>query len=147
MKNEILGASRAAPPHPRVAGLMVAARCLTTLTRTRIRRVAAAAGGSSCVLAAAGYFSPLRRPRDARGLNSSSAVDAAVAAGGDDDGRVRTIHRYPVKSCGGEQLDEVRCDRLQPLPGDRAFMWVDAESKFITQRPHEPRQGRHQFHD
>ena len=49
-----------------------------------------------------------------------------------------TIHRYPVKSCGAEQLDEVRCDRLQPLPGDRAFMWVDAESKFITQRPHEP---------
>eukprot|EP01045_Picozoa_sp_COSAG04_P014315 COSAG04_NODE_1063_length_8493_cov_6.486181_9_plen_375_part_00 len=90
------------------------------------------------MLAAAGYFSPLRRPRDARGT-ANAAADAA--AGGDDDGRVRTIHRYPVKSCGGEQLDEVRCDRLQPLPGDRAFMWVDAESKFITQRPHEPRQG------
>ena len=52
-----------------------------------------------------------------------------------------SIHRYPVKSCAGEQLATVQCQRLQPLPGDRRYMFVDSENKFITQRPREPRQG------
>lgn len=52
-----------------------------------------------------------------------------------------SIHRYPVKSCGGESLDKVKLTRLSPLPGDRQYLWVDAAGKFITQRPYESRQG------
>lgn len=71
---------------------------------------------------------------------SSSAMRTGV---GEDamEPRVTSIHRYPVKSCGGEQLSTVQCQRLQPLPGDRRYMFVDSENKFITQRPREPRQG------
>ena len=58
-----------------------------------------------------------------------------------DEGVVNSIYRYPVKSCGGQSLDEVRCSRLSSLPGDRQYLWVDKGGKFITQRPHEPRQG------
>jgi hypothetical protein len=66
----------------------------------------------------------------------------AVSTSSDDDmGRVQSIHRYPVKSCGGETLDEIGLTRLSPLPGDRRYLWVDAKGKFLTQRPYESRQG------
>ena len=35
--------------------------------------------------------------------------------------RLAHIFRHPVKSVGGEALDEVRLNEGQPLPGDRRF--------------------------
>ena len=66
---------------------------------------------------------------------------SAVPPDSEMSGRVLSIHRYPVKSCGGEVLEDVALSRLSALPGDRQYLWVDAEGKFITQRPYESRQG------
>ncbi len=75
--------------------------------------------------------------------NPGTAAASSLATGVAEEAppRVASIHRYPVKSCAGEQLGTVQCQRLQPLPGDRRYMFVDSENKFITQRPREPRQG------
>lgn len=40
---------------------------------------------------------------------------------------------YPVKSCGGISLDKAQVT-LQGLDGDRQWMIVDADGKFLTQR-------------
>ena len=40
---------------------------------------------------------------------------AGSTSSDDDMGRVQSIHRYPVKSCGGETLDEVGLTRLEAL--------------------------------
>ena len=78
----------------------------------------------------------LAPPRDSPWWRSAAAkttMRAVSTSSSDDDmGRVQSIHRYPVKSCGGETLDEVGLTRLSPLPGDRCYLWVDAEGKFLT---------------
>lgn len=42
-------------------------------------------------------------------------------------GRLAQIHRYPVKSIGGEALDQVALTPAQPLPGDRRFAVIHAD--------------------
>jgi uncharacterized protein len=74
-------------------------------------------------------------------LRMSVASASTTTSSDGNCGSVRSIHRYPVKSCGGETLDEVLLSRLSALPGDRQYLWVDAAGKFITQRPYEARQG------
>ena len=131
--------------------------------RTLSRRRAATAAASVALLGAAGGLGLGRAAAGARQPSGRGAASTAAATGGrnasasaettsigqqpgteapaGDPPRVASIHRFPVKSCGGEQVAAVQCRRLQPLPGDRRYMWVDAEHKFITQRPREPRQG------
>ncbi|HEX6273959.1 MAG TPA: MOSC N-terminal beta barrel domain-containing protein [Polyangiaceae bacterium] len=48
---------------------------------------------------------------------------------------VASLHRYPVKSCRGEAVAELALDRHGPI-GDRCFMIIDAEGRFVTQREH-----------
>lgn len=48
---------------------------------------------------------------------------------------VASLHRYPVKSCRGEAVGELALDRHGPA-GDRRFMIVDGEGRFLTQREH-----------
>ena len=43
-------------------------------------------------------------------------------------GRITSLHRYPVKSMGGEQLAEAPVT-LQGIAGDRSYAFVQAESK------------------
>jgi MOSC domain-containing protein len=43
-------------------------------------------------------------------------------------GRITTMHRYPVKSMGGERLSEAPVT-LQGVAGDRGFAFVQTESK------------------
>lgn len=50
---------------------------------------------------------------------------------------VSALYIYPIKSCGGIEVQAFRLDDLGPQ-FDRRFMVVDAEGKFITQRQ-EPR--------
>ena len=71
----------------------------------------------------------------------TSSTTVASTVNTDEAGRVRNIFRYPVKSCGGEELKEVMLSRLSPLPGDRQYLFVDSLGKFLTQRPVESRQG------
>ncbi|MBI3203593.1 MAG: MOSC domain-containing protein [Myxococcales bacterium] len=47
--------------------------------------------------------------------------------------RVSTLSVHPVKSCGGLQLARARVER-RGLAGDRRFMLVDDEGRFVTQR-------------
>ena len=75
------------------------------------------------------------------GMRTAPLSMSAVPPDSEMSGRVLSIHRYPVKSCGGEVLEDVALSRLSALPGDRQYLWVDAEGKFITQRPYESRQG------
>ena len=102
-----------------------------------------ALGTAAWVPAAAPLRDSLRSAGFDRRTVRSVASEASAAACGDNggDGRIKSIHRYPVKSCGGEDLTEVELSRLSPLPGDRRYMWVDSVGKFITQRPREARQG------
>lgn len=123
------------------------------MTRGAVTLAARAAFGGLALGAGVSlaFSPPLHRvvaggQHDQRRLSTSAPT--ATASDGAADGReisargtVASIHRYPVKSCGGEQLNEVFLERLSPVPFDRAFMWVDADGKFITQRPSEPRQG------
>jgi hypothetical protein len=82
-----------------------------------------------------------RGPHAASSERTASSAAAATTTEDDERGRIGSIHRYPVKSCGGEQLEHVQLARLSPLPGDRRFLWVDSAGKFLTQRPYESRQG------
>ena len=117
------------------------------MSRQRVRVLARAAALGGLALGSAAW-SPAATPvhglrsvaADARAAAATMMTAASVRSEG-EGGRVCSIHRYPVKSCGGEQLSEVALARLSALPGDRQFLWVDAEGKFITQRPHEGRQG------
>jgi uncharacterized protein YcbX len=43
------------------------------------------------------------------------------------------IFRYPVKSCAGGSLDQAHLDH-RGIPGDREFVVVDKDGKFLTQR-------------
>ena len=54
---------------------------------------------------------------------------------------LQSIFRYPIKSCKGEQIEQAAVSAGCPLPGDRQFMFVDAEGRFLTQRPSERNQG------
>lgn len=48
--------------------------------------------------------------------------------------RVVSLHRYPIKSCAGTALENVRV-RSQGLDGDRRWMVVDAQTgRFLSQR-------------
>ncbi len=49
--------------------------------------------------------------------------------------RVVSLHVYPVKGCGGFQVESVELDRFG-IEGDRRFLVVDGAGKFITQRSH-----------
>lgn len=49
------------------------------------------------------------------------------------DMRLSGIHIYPVKSCGGLDLEAVALDRFGPA-GDRRWMVVDGEGSFLSQR-------------
>jgi uncharacterized protein YcbX len=51
--------------------------------------------------------------------------------------RLAAIHIYPVKSCRGHALAEATVEKWG-LAGDRRWMIVDAEGRFVTQRE-EPR--------
>ena len=63
---------------------------------------------------------------------TSPAADALL-----DDGRValsvRSLHIYPVKSCGGLALDETLLIETG-MDLDRAWMVVDGDGRFVTQR-------------
>lgn len=48
---------------------------------------------------------------------------------------VVSLHIYPVKSCGGIDLDEFKVGERGPQ-FDREWMWVDSTQRFITQRQH-----------
>lgn len=50
---------------------------------------------------------------------------------------VSALYIYPVKGCGAVQLQRAAV-HPRGLIGDRRWMWVDAEGKFITQRSHPP---------
>lgn len=47
--------------------------------------------------------------------------------------RLSALHVHPVKSCGGLAPDAARLIETG-LELDRAWMWVDAEGRFVTQR-------------
>ena len=47
--------------------------------------------------------------------------------------QVSSLHIYPIKSCGGTTLRDVRVGKYG-LEGDRAFMVVNPEGRFLTQR-------------
>ena len=47
--------------------------------------------------------------------------------------RVSALHCYPVKSLGGLSLQQTHVGP-RGLQGDREFMLVDAEGRFLTQR-------------
>lgn len=49
------------------------------------------------------------------------------------DMRLSGIHIYPLKSCAGVDLPSVTLDRFGPA-GDRRWMVVDAEGRFLSQR-------------
>lgn len=48
---------------------------------------------------------------------------------------VSALYQYPIKSCAGVSLPQMQFDRLGPI-GDRRFMLVNANGKFISQRTH-----------
>ncbi len=60
--------------------------------------------------------------------------------------RVAALYRYPVKGCRGWPLTEAEVGE-RGIVGDRGYMLVDADDRFITQRTHprmaliEPRLG------
>jgi len=47
--------------------------------------------------------------------------------------RIVALHRYPVKSLGGQALDSVMIE-LRGLSGDRRWMMVTPEGRFLTRR-------------
>jgi uncharacterized protein YcbX len=49
--------------------------------------------------------------------------------------RVASLHEYPVKSCRGVDVAELRLDEKGPVH-DRRFMIVDEGGRFVTQREH-----------
>ncbi len=49
--------------------------------------------------------------------------------------RIRSLHVYPVKSCGAVDLDAAQVD-ARGLAGDRRWMVVDERGRFLTQRTH-----------
>ncbi|UQB41362.1 MOSC N-terminal beta barrel domain-containing protein [Thiomicrospira microaerophila] len=49
------------------------------------------------------------------------------------------IWRYPIKSCGGESLDQTELDPFG-LQGDRRWMLIDQYNRMVTQRQH-PKMG------
>lgn len=46
---------------------------------------------------------------------------------------VSSLHIYPIKSCAGTALAQAQVGKYG-LEGDRAFMLVDADNRFLTQR-------------
>ncbi len=46
---------------------------------------------------------------------------------------VSSLHIYPIKSCAGSSLTQAQVGKYG-LDGDRAFMLVDADNRFLTQR-------------
>ena len=116
-----------------------------------LSRTATAALGS-IALGAAAYkgHAPMPLSKGTEGIAHRGGLAAlqismrpatTVTAEDEPTGVVQSIYRYPVKSCGGEALDEVALSRLSALPGDRQYLWVDSAGKFITQLPYEARQG------
>ncbi len=61
---------------------------------------------------------------------------------------VKSLHIYPVKSCRGQDVDQLDLEPMGPV-GDRRAMIVNGQGQFLTQRTH----GRlaqiraHQFND
>ena len=49
--------------------------------------------------------------------------------------QVSSLHIYPVKSCRGIAELEMQIDRIGPV-GDRRFLVVDSNGRFLTQRAH-----------
>ncbi|WP_328189830.1 MOSC domain-containing protein [Marinobacter sp. OP 3.4] len=49
--------------------------------------------------------------------------------------KIKSLYYYPVKSLAGVALDELRLDRFGPA-GDRRWMLVDEDGRFVTQRKH-----------
>ncbi|MFL1404993.1 MOSC domain-containing protein [Marinobacter sp. M1N3S26] len=49
--------------------------------------------------------------------------------------KIKSLYYYPVKSLAGVALDELRLDRFGPA-GDRRWMLVDGDGRFVTQRKH-----------
>lgn len=47
--------------------------------------------------------------------------------------KIQSLYYYPVKSMAGVATDELRLDRFGPS-GDRRWMLVDSEGRFVTQR-------------
>ncbi|WFE68362.1 MOSC N-terminal beta barrel domain-containing protein [Thiomicrospira sp. R3] len=46
---------------------------------------------------------------------------------------VKAIYRYPIKSCGGEKLQQAKLDKLG-IQGDRRWMLIDPNNRMVTQR-------------
>ena len=47
--------------------------------------------------------------------------------------RIASLHIYPVKACAGVDLEVMNLDERGPT-GDRRYMIVDPEGRFVTQR-------------
>jgi uncharacterized protein YcbX len=47
--------------------------------------------------------------------------------------KVASLHVYPIKACGAVEVDLMALDRRGPV-GDRRFMIVDEDGRFLTQR-------------
>ena len=60
-------------------------------------------------------------------MSAHPAVDGAAGPRGEVVGRVVSLHRYPVKSMGGERLEEARIT-ARGMEGDRAGALVDRET-------------------
>ncbi|WP_052501541.1 MOSC domain-containing protein [Thiomicrospira microaerophila] len=46
---------------------------------------------------------------------------------------VTELWRYPIKSCGGEALQQAKLDKLG-IQGDRRWMLIDPNNQMVTQR-------------
>jgi uncharacterized protein YcbX len=46
---------------------------------------------------------------------------------------IKAIYRYPIKSCGGEKLQQAKLDKLG-IQGDRRWMLIDPNNRMVTQR-------------
>ena len=60
-------------------------------------------------------------------MSAHPAMDGAQGPRGEVVGRVASLHRYPVKSMGGERLDTARIT-ARGMEGDRAGALVDRET-------------------
>lgn len=65
--------------------------------------------------------------------NPDTAASAASAASADLQARIESLVVYPIKSCGGIALQQTRLTSTG-LPYDRAWMLVDQNNQFVSQR-------------
>lgn len=68
-------------------------------------------------------------------LSGKTGRDAAAQSPCDVEGRIAALRVYPVKSCAGMSVQQVELTEAG-LDLDRAWMIVDAQGQFVTQREH-----------